>query len=312
MQRPVKQLAQHPLIVLRRCARVCCDAVRMPPLRFHHPCEEIALKPHHLLAALPLCLAFAGTAQAQDSAASATLSFIVTPSDPAGLVWLVPDSFSTSEATAAAFDRWEADGVGGFSPVFGAPSTEIDLQPGLWTNSSSALATGGLNFSSSFTFAPSTRNASLQSSASVVDGGFGSGLAFVRSYFSLAPGASVTFNGTLSLSVFGQNQAFPDNYTTTDLYGFASGLLAVGGGDVDELEIGNASLPYAAGAYAFNDVAPLSVSFTNSSTETVVAFLDSGVSVYSVSAVPEPGTYAMLFAGIAAIGVLVRRRQQRD
>jgi hypothetical protein len=267
------------------------------------------MKPSTLLAAVPLCLALVSAAHAQDSAATATLSFVVAPSDPVGLVWLSPESYSLSEASAATFDRWDADGIGGFSPVFGTPDSASDLQTGLWTNTSSALATGGLNFSSSFTFAQSSRNASLQSTASVVGGGFGNGLAFVRSYFSLAPGASVTFTGTLSLSVFGQNVDLPGNYATGDFFGYASGLLAVGGGDTSERETGNASLPYTAGAYSFNDVAPLSVSFTNTGTDTLVAFLDSGVSVYSASPVPEPGTYALMLAGLAGIGALARRRR---
>jgi len=268
------------------------------------------LKHLHLLAALPLCVTFAGTVHAQNSSASATLSFVAVPSDPAGLAWLSEGSYALSEATAAGFDRWTADGIGGFSPLFGAPNNDSDLQDGLLANSSSALAIGGLNFTSSFTFAPSSSNASLQSTASVVDGGFGNGLAFVRSYFSLAPGAAVTFNGTLSMSVFGQNPNLPSNYTTTDLYGYASGLLAIGSDPADERKTGNANLPYAAGAYSFNHVAPLSVSLTNTTGDTVVAYLDSGVAVYTASAVPEPETYALMLAGLGAVGFMARRRSR--
>jgi hypothetical protein len=268
------------------------------------------LKHAHLLAALPLCLAAAGTVQAQDSSASATLSFFVVSSDPASLVWLSEGSYTLSEATAAGFDSWQANGFGGFSPVFATPSNDSDLQEGLWSNTSSALAVAGLNFTSSFTFAPVPRTASLQSTASVLDGGFGNGLAFVRSYFSLAAGASVTFTGNLSLSVFGDNVAFPSNYTTTDLYGYASGLMAVGSSSGDSAETGNAGLAYTAGVYAFNQAAPLSVSFTNSGTETIVAYLDSGVAVYTASAVPEPGTYALMLAGLAAVGFMVRGRSR--
>jgi hypothetical protein len=253
-------------------------------------------------------MALAGAAHAQDSAATATLSFIVTPSNPAGFAWLAPESYSLSEASTAAFDSWQSDGVGGFAALFAAPVSSSDLQVGAWPTSSSTLSAIGVNFSSSFTFAPNAQFATLQSSASVVGGGFGEGLAFMRSYFSLAPGASVTFAGTVSLSVFGQNLAFPASYATGDLYGFASGLLSVEGGASSEAETGNAMLPYAAGAYSFNQVAPLSVSFTNTSSDTIVAYLDSGVAVYTASAVPEPGTYALMLAGLAGIGLLVRRR----
>ncbi len=277
---------------------------------FHARVLNVKLPPTLLYGALSLAILLSsGAANAASSSSStATLSFTVTPSSPTGLVWLQPDSYALSEASASTFDRWEPDGIGGFAPVFAAPVSASDLKSGLWTNTTSSLATSGLAFTSSFTFAPSTRNAVLNSTAAVVGGGSGEGLAFVRSYFSLAPGASVTFTGNLTLSVFGENPAFPISYATSDLYGYASGLLAVGGGDSSGAEAGNATLPYASGAYSFNQAAPLSVSFTNSSSELVVAYLDSSVAVYTASAVPEHGTYALMLAGLASIGLLMRRR----
>jgi hypothetical protein len=253
-------------------------------------------------------VALAPAAHAQDSAASASLSFNVVVSSPTGLTWLTPDSFSTSEASTARFESWSADGFGGFSPIFGPTQTATDTRTGLWLGTTSALTADGLSFTSTFSFAPSSRQASLQATASVVGGGFGNGSTVVRSFFSLAPGASISFNGALSLATFGNNLDFPASYTTTDLYGYAEGLLAVGTLSEDRRSIGNALLPYTAGSYAFNEVAGLSVSLTNTGSLPLVAYLDSGVAVYTASAVPEPGTYALMLAGLAAVGALARRR----
>ena len=263
------------------------------------------------ISAATLCLALASAAQAQDSSASATLSFNVVATSPTALTWLVaPDSFSRSSASSAAFAGWSPTDFGEFSPTFNTAQTASSTTPGLWQQSSSALAADGLIFSSSFTFAPTTRQASLQASTTMAQGGYGVGDAFVRSNFSLAPGASVTFTGGLSLSVFGTNQAFTPDYITTDLYGLATGQMAIGSDAGDSRTIGNATLGYTAGPYAFNQSATLSVSMTNNTTSAMTGYLDAGVSVYAVSAVPEPGTYAMLLAGLAGMSLVARRRRR--
>ena len=268
------------------------------------------MKVTSLIAAAPLCLAIASAAHAQDSSASASLSFNVVASSPSALTWLAPGSYSGSSASAAAFTGWAPTGFGEFAPTFNPASVDSTTTPGLWRLSSSALAADGLAFTSSFTFSPSTRQASLQASTTMAQGGYGMGDAFVRSYFSLAPGASVTFTGGLLLSVFGTNQAFAPNYITTDLYGFASGLMAIGVDPEDSRTIGNAALPYTAGAYAFNQATTLSVSMTNSTASAMTGYFDAGVSVYAVSAVPEPGTYAMLLAGLAGVSLVARRKRR--
>lgn len=263
-----------------------------------------------LIAAAPLCLAVASAAHAQDSSSTATLTFNVVASSPAALTWLAPDSFSSSSASSAAFAGWSPTGFGEFSPTFNTAVTDSETTPGLWRQNSSALAADGLTFSSSFTFSPTTRQASLQATTTIDQGGFGAGDAFVRSYFSLAPGASVTFTGGLTLSVFGTNQAFTPDYITTDLYSWASGQMAIGGVQEDSRTIGNAALPYTAGGYTFNQAATLSVSMTNSTASAMTGYFEAGVGVSAVSAVPEPGTYAMLLAGLACVGLVAHRRRR--
>jgi len=60
----------------------------------------------------------------------------------------------------------------------------------------------------------------------------------------------------------------------------------------------------------------LGISFVNASDADMLAALNASAYVYgyaygdSVAAVPEPGTYAMLMAGLLSIGAVVRRRRQ--
>jgi len=130
---------------------------------------------------------------------------------------------------------------------------------------------------------------------------------FARSFFSLAPGASVTFQGALFLSVTGTNPSLPANFNVSDFYGFASGLLAVGNNTVLR-ELGGPASTGAVGSYSLNDIGPLTLTVTNTSGAPLTSFLDSGVTVYSASVVPEPGIYALLLAGLGVIGFVARRR----
>lgn len=263
-----------------------------------------------LIAAAPLCLAIASAAHAQNSSAIAALSINAVASSPAALTWLAPGSYSSSSASSAAFAGWAPTGFGEFAPTFNTGVTDSSTTPGLWQQSSSALAADGAVFSNSFTFSPLAPYAFLQASTTMPQGGYGASDAFVRSYFSLAPGASVTFTGGLLLSVFGTNQAFTPDHITTDLYGSATGLLAIDGVPEDSRTIGSAALPYTAGAYGFNQATTLSVSITNSTASDMTGYFDAGVSVYAVSAVPEPGTYAMLLAGLACMGLVAHRSRR--
>jgi PEP-CTERM motif len=266
------------------------------------------LKAPLLLIAVPLCLAFAGTAQAQDSTATATLQFSVQANNTQ-FTWVNAGSSSVSQAEAADFLGWQADGFGGFSPLFATPTQDYSANNSIWGASTAAAAFDGLNFSSSFEFDRPNRSATLSATSSVVDGGFGRSDVFTTSAFDLAAGATVTFTGNLTLAVSGNNTAFASNYTTTDLYSFAEGLMAIGFASEARRSIGPLTDPYVAGPYS---LAPspyaLSVTITNTGSTTLRGYLDAGVAVYTASAVPEPETYALMVAGLAAIGFMVRRR----
>jgi hypothetical protein len=257
-----------------------------------------------LLAATPLVLALAAPAAQANSAASASLSFTVNAGP--GFTWLsVPPSFADSAATAAELTGFEFS-AGSFSPVYGPASSATQVVPGVGVPGSSAAATAETVFANAFSFGSPTA-ASLSASALVPDGGRADATSFARSYFSLEAGASVTFQGALLLSVTGTNPALPANYVSNDFYSFASGLLAVGNQEVLR-ELGGPAATGLVGSYSLNDLGTLSLTFTNTTGSLLTTYLDSGVTVYSASVVPEPGTYALLLAGLGAVSLIVRRK----
>ncbi|RVU45617.1 PEP-CTERM sorting domain-containing protein [Rubrivivax rivuli] len=149
--------------------------------------------------------------------------------------------------------------------------------------------------------------AALQASGLAPVAGYTAAGASARSFFSLQPGSSVTFLGALNLGVSGNQPGLPDSYLTTELFGYATGLLSAGGMS-DSREIGNATAAYTPGAYSFGETALLSVTVINDSNTVYTGYLDSAVGIYAVSAVPEPGTYALLLAGVLVVGFVARRR----
>lgn len=267
------------------------------------------------IAAAPLCLALASAAHAQNSSAVAGLAIYAVASSPAALTWLEAGSYSSRSASSAAFAGWAPTGFGEFAPTFNTAVANSSTTPGLWRGTSFANAGDGAVSTSvqtyhPDTFSPSVPYAQLGALTTMSWGGYGVGDAFVRSYFSLAAGASVSFTSELLLSVTGTNPAFTPDHITTDLYSAATGLMAIDGVPEDSRTMGNAALPYTAGPYAFNQVTSFSVSITNSTAADMTGFLDAGLSVYAVSAVPEPGTYALLLAGLACTGLVAHRRRR--
>ncbi len=257
-----------------------------------------------LLAAAPLVLALATPAAQADSGASASLSFNVIAGP--GFTWLAtPVSSADSSASAATLTGFDfAAGI--FSPVYGPADTAFDLGTGAGVPVTSAAASTDAVFGNAFSFgAPGA--ATLAASALVSDSGRADATSFARSWFSLDAGASVTFQGALLLSVTGTNLAFPANVSSGDFYGFASGLLAVGG-DEALRELGGPASTGMAGSYSLNDLGALTLTVTNTTGSLLTTYLDSGVTVYSASVVPEPGTYALLLAGLGAVSFIVRRK----
>lgn len=264
--------------------------------------------------ALSLAVSFGVNPAHAASAASASFSFSVLSTG--GFAWSadpVDASSSSSDVSAADFTGW-AESAGVFSPSYGPAGVSSTTNIGSAVPSSAASSSGSVTFASAATFTdPSSRVGTLLAVASVPTEGIASATAFSRSYFTLDAGASVTFEGALFLSLSGTNPALPANYNGSDFYGYASGLLAVGDA-LDITEIGGPGATGLAGSYSLNDVGRLSVSFTNRSNEAVTTYLDSGVTVYSASAIapiPEPSTYISLLAGLAVVGFVLKRRQPR-
>jgi hypothetical protein len=260
------------------------------------------------LLASPWLLAFAVSGAQADSSASASLSFSVL-SGP-GFSWLTNGATNTaSDASAAQLTGWSASAAV-FSPVFSpktmgtqtvfgtaVPTTEVTVNSGnVFSSAVSFSAAGGR-------FATLSANSLVSSSTA----GKAEATSFARSYFSLAPGASVTFQGSLFLSAAGTNPALPANYNGSDFYSYASGLLAVGT-DVRGNELGGFASTGAVGNYNLSDVSGLSLTVRNTSSSTLQTYLESGVSVYSVSAVPEPATYALWSLGLVGVVAVARRK----
>lgn len=257
-----------------------------------------------LLAAAPLVLALAAPAAQANSAASASLSFTVIASP--GFTWLsMPPSLADSSASAAELTGFEFS-AGFFNPVYGPVSSQINVQPGAGVPNSSAAAIADTVFANAATLGSPT-SANLSASALVPESGRAEATSFARSFFSLEAGASVTFQGALLLSMTGNNIPLPAGYVGNDFYSFASGLLAVGSQEVLR-ELGGPAATGMVGNYSLNDLGTLSLTVTNTTGSLLTTYLDSGVAVYSASVVPEPGTYALLLAGLGAVSLIVRRK----
>jgi PEP-CTERM motif len=255
--------------------------------------------------AAPLLLSLAVPAAHATSAATASLSFRAVASS--GFNWLsTPPSQADSSATAAAMTGFELS-AGVFSPVYAALQSDVDVEFGTAVPTSAAAATSSNVVSGAATTALLGLYG-LTANAVVPTQGKADATSFASSWFSLAPGASVTFLGSIALGASGFNPSLPANYSTNDFYSFASGLLAVGSDQVAR-ELGGPAATSGVGGYSLGDAGSVSLTFTNSTNALLTTYLESGVTVYTASAVPEPGTYALLLAGLSALGWVARRRR---
>ena len=266
-----------------------------------------------LTSALSLALSFTASSAHANSSASAFLSFSVLSTG--GFAWSVdPELASSASSDIVAADlTGYAEAAGVFSPAYGPASIGNDFAVGTAVPSTAAFSTGTTTVANAQTSTgPSQVFSSLSAFALVPTSGTASATAFGRSYFTLDAGASVTFQGALFLTAIGSNPSAPINFNVDEFYGFASGLLAVDGGDSLESQIGG---PGWVGDYSLSDARVLTLSYTNTTNAAITTYPDSGVGVYSASAlapIPEPGTYAMLLAGLCLMGFVAARRQSND
>ncbi len=287
---------------------------------FHARVLNVKLPPTLLYGALSLAILLSSGAANAASSASASLSFSVLSSG--GFAWLADPAlpaYASSDAVSADLTGF-VESAGVFTPAYGPVISTSDLAVGTAVPASVAVAA----FSGTTTSAMAQTSSATQGSsslfalaalASVPTAGTASANAFSRSYFALEPGATVTFQGVLVLAVNGSNPVAPTDYNVSEFYGYASGLLAVDGGDSRNSEIGGPVSASVIGTYNLTDDGALTLSYTNSGDSAITTYLDSGVSVYSASAlapIPEPGSYAMLVAGLAAIGFVASRRKSRE
>ena len=269
-----------------------------------------------LYSALSLAITLSSGSANAASSASASLSFSVLSSG--GFAWLSDSAlpaYASSDAVSADLIGY-AESAGVFTPAYGPASTTSDLVVGTAVPASVAVGSGTTTVATAQTFSnPTQVFSSLSAFALVPTAGTASANAFSRSYFTLAAGATVTFQGALVLAVNGSNPAAPASYNLSEFYGYASGLLAVDGGDLRSSEIGGPTTAGVIGSYNLTDAGALTLSYTNTGDSAITTYLDSGVSVYSASAlapVPEPGTYAMLLAGLVAMGFVAARRKSGE
>jgi hypothetical protein len=262
---------------------------------------------HLILVAAPLVWAISTTSVHAASSATATFSFDAL--NTSGFSWVVaPESSSTTDASAASLLGWTS-AAGVFSPDYGpavvgnqlgvgtaVPVTAVDANAGNARSSASSRTVG--------------QGAELLASATVTAPGKAEATSFARSWFSLDAGATVTFRGILALAAAGASPRLPADYNGGDFYSFASGLMAVGAQERIS-ELGGPLTTGLVGSYSLAIGATWNLTVTNTDTSPLLTYLDSGVTVYTASPVPEPGTYALFLAGLWGVGLFVRRQGNR-
>ncbi|NRR30537.1 PEP-CTERM sorting domain-containing protein [Oxalobacteraceae bacterium] len=180
---------------------------------------------------------------------------------------------SAAQAVTIFSDNFDTDGLGTNTTSFG----------GGWVVSGGTVDTiGNYNF---YDFLPGNgRYIDLDGSSAQA------GL------FSLSIGLSAGTSYTASYSIAGNQRNYGSDMVDVN---FGSNMLSHNMGAADPFSTMSIMFtPSVSGVYT--------LSFQNQGGDNVGALLDN----VSITAVPEPGTYAMLLAGLAAVGVAARRRRQ--
>ena len=126
----------------------------------------------------------------------------------------------------------------------------------------------------------------------------------IYAYVASSVTGTPTFLAAITNTAFGTASA--GQLTNTGL-GIGAGAIALGGGaDFEQYTGARTGLAsFAAYKPLVNDIA----NWTNNPNDGSYASQLPDTTAFSVTAVPEPETYALMLAGLAAVGMLARRRQ---